>query len=362
MNNKIIPTVILAVATILLLQNCKSQQTNVTEQISIDSVNFERGDFRAMFYNCENLFDTFDDTLKNDDEFLPDGAKFWSLHKYYEKLSNISKVITAVGGWEPPEIVGLCEIENQYVLEGITKQSPLKAFNYKIIHYESPDKRGIDVALLYQPNKFKPIFTKKIRIDFPGEPDHKTRDILYVVGTTTKKDTLHVFVNHWPSRWGGMLESEDSRIYVASVLRHNVDSIFNVNSHAKILIMGDLNDFPDNKSVLETLNTLHDFSDIKSNELHNLSYYLQFEKGKFSHRYQGEAGVLDQMIVSGALLDSTANFYTTKEDAHIYDADFLLEKEENFIGYKPYRTYIGYKYHGGYSDHLPPYLDFHFKK
>lgn len=352
---------LLFLTLLLLLNNCKSQKSSVNQSVTIDTLNFERGDYRIMFYNCENFFDTFDDTLKNDNEFLPDGEKHWSIHKYYEKLSNISKVITAVGGWEPPEIVGVCEVENYYVLESLTKHSPLKAFNYKIIHYESPDKRGIDVGLLYQPNKFTPISTKKIEVVF-SDNGRPTRDILYVAGTTTKKDTLHIFVNHWPSRWGGMLESEPKRRFVASLLRTKIDSLFVVNPKAKILIMGDLNDFPDNKSIVEDLKALNNFSDIKPNELYNLSYYLQEEKGKFSHRYQGEAGILDQMIVSGALLDSTSNFYTTKDNAHIYDADFLLEKEENFVGYKPFRTYIGYKYHGGYSDHLPPYLDLFYKK
>jgi Endonuclease/Exonuclease/phosphatase family len=360
MKTKFVQIFFFTIIIVFAFQNCKTQKETSIAEIKVDTLNFERGDYRIMFYNCENLFDTYDDTLKNDDEFLPDGAKFWSSYKYYEKLSNIAKVITAVGGWEPPEIVGVCEIENYFVLEGLTKISPLKVFNYKIIHYESPDARGIDVALLYLPNKFRPIYTKNFQVNFP-DTDRKTRDILYVVGTTTKKDTLHIFVNHWPSRWGGMLESEGKRMFVASLLREKTDSIFATNRHAKILIMGDLNDFPDNKSILENLGALTEFDDIKSNELYNLSYYLQEVKGKFSHRYQGHAGVLDQMIVSGAFLDKTANIYTTKEDAHIYDAEFLLEKEENFVGYKPNRTYIGFKYHGGFSDHLPAYIDLHYK-
>ncbi len=352
---------IILIVSIFVFQACRGNQNTVV-QTTTDTVNVERGDFRVMFYNCENLFDTFDDSLKNDDEFLPNGAKHWTINKYYEKLSNISKVITAVGGWEPADIVGLCEVENHYVLEGLTQVAPLKNLNYKIIHFESPDKRGIDVALLYQASTFLPIKTQKLTVKFPSSMGRPTRDILYVVGKTKHKDTLHIFVNHWPSRWGGMLESEPKRRFVASFLRTKVDSIFATNNKANILIMGDLNDFPDNMSVMEDLKALTDFSDIKSNELYNLSYYLQEEKGKFSHRYQGEAGILDQMIISGALLNPEANFFTTKDNAHIYDADFLLEKEENFIGYKPFRTYIGYKYHGGYSDHLPPYLDFYFKK
>ncbi len=360
---KFIAILAVSIFSLIFLFSCNPQKKIAdSDDLKTDTVFFERGDYRIMFYNVENLFDTFDDTLKNDNEFLPDGEKYWTLSRYYEKLSNIAKVVIAVGGWDPPEIIGLCEIENLYVLEGITKQSALKIFNYKIIHYESPDRRGIDVGFLYLPQKFNPISSKNIRINFPDDPDLKTRDILYVCGTTNKKDTLHIFVNHWPSRWGGMLESEPKRMFVADVLRHTVDSIFKTNSNAKIFIMGDLNDFPDNNSVTKNLRALKDFTDIKSNELYNLSYFLQEEVGKFSHRYQGEAGILDQMIVSGALLNTEANLYTAKENAHVFDAEFLLEKEENFVGYKPFRTYIGYKFHGGYSDHLPVYIDLFYKK
>ena len=356
----IIPVVFISA---FFFQNCNSNKYPVKNNSQIDSVNFERGDFRAMFYNCENFFDIYNDSLKLDDEFTPDGAKHWTWNKYQEKLGHISRVITSVGGWEPPDIVGVCEIENYFVLDQLTNDAPLSVFNYKIIHYESPDNRGIDVALLYIPSKFRPISTKKITINFPaslgGRP---TRDILYVKGQTTNKDTLHVFVNHWPSRWGGMLETEAKRMFVATVLRASVDSIFATNSAAKIIIMGDLNDFPTNKSVNESLGALHDFSNIKTDEIYNLSYYLEEVKGLYSHRYHGEGGILDQMMVSGALLDKSASIYTTPDNAHIYNADFLLEPDDDNVGYKPFRTYIGYKYHGGYSDHLPAYLDLFFQK
>ncbi|MBN2662098.1 MAG: endonuclease [Bacteroidales bacterium] len=346
----------------LLFQNCNSGKYSLKNDAQIDSVNIERGDFRVMFYNCENFFDIFDDSLKLDDEFTPDGAKHWSWNKYQEKLGNLSRVITSVGGWEPPDIVGLCEVENYFVLNQLTNDAPLSVFNYKIIHYESPDSRGIDVALLYIPAKFRPIFAKKITVNFPASMGGRpTRDILYVKGLTTNKDTLHIYVNHWPSRWGGMLESEEKRMFVGSLLRANIDSVFATNAAAKIIIMGDLNDFPTNKSITDSLRALHEFNNIKSNELYNLSYYLQETKGAYSHKYQGESGILDQMIISGALLDNSAKIYTTPDNAHIYNADFLLEDDNDNVGYKPFRTYIGYKYHGGYSDHLPAYLDLFFQ-
>ncbi len=322
----------------------------------------KRGDIRIMFYNCENFFDIYNDSVKLDDEFTPEGKKHWTFRRFLEKVSHISKVIVAIGGWQPPEIIGLCEIENRYVLNYLTQKGPLKKIGYKIIHYESPDRRGIDVGFLYLPNKFHPIMSKKIPVNFPPNMGKKTRDILYVKGTINNGDTLHIFVNHWPSRWGGMLETEPKRMFVAALLRKNVDSIFQTNPKAKIIIIGDLNDYPTNRSLLESLKAKGDFKNIKTNELYNLSYYLQEVKGKFSHKHQGEAGILDQIIVSGALLDTNNSVYTTKDDAHVFDAPFLREEDANYAGYKPFRTYIGYKYHGGFSDHFPVYLDLFIKK
>ncbi len=353
----------LFIVAIFLLQNCNTTKQVSNSNKNNDSSRTERGDYRIMFYNCENLFDIEDDSLKNDDEFTPDGDRHWSWYKFEEKLGHIARVITSVGGWEPPEVVGLCEIENYYVLQELTKKSPLKVFNYKIIHYESPDKRGIDVALLYIPGKFEPIATNKFTVNFPEKIGTRpTRDILYVKGLTSRNDTLHIFVNHWPSRWGGMLETEPKRMFVASLLRKKVDSVFTKNNNAKIVIMGDLNDFPTNKSLTQSLKVLNSFDNIKNDELYSLSFYLQEEKGLYSHKYHGESGILDHIIVSGALLDTNANIFTTKDNADIYNAEFLLEKDKNYVGYKPFRTFIGFKYNGGYSDHLPTYLDLFFKE
>jgi hypothetical protein len=312
--------------------------------------------YKVMFYNAENLFDTYDDSLINDEEFLPEGDRFWNNHKYYSKLTNIYKVIVAVGGWEPPAIIGLCEIENRKVLNDIVNNTPLVKFEYQIIHKESPDRRGIDVGLLYRKELFQPISYEAIPINFPDNPESKTRDILYVKGIVKKTDTLNIFINHWPSRWGGQLESEDRRLFVASVLRAKVDSIFKSNPKSNIIITGDFNDYPDNKSINEVLNASQDFNQIENIQLYNLSSYLYKSKNIGSHKYQGEWGVLDQFIVSGNLLSEEHKFYTTLDDIHIFKADFLLEPDEGYYGYMPKRTFIGYKYNGGFSDHLPTYL------
>jgi predicted extracellular nuclease len=312
---------------------------------------------RVMFYNVENLFDTRHDSLKNDEEFLAEGSRHWTADKMYKKINNIARVITAVGGWEPPDLVGLSEIENRYVLNALVRNSPLKVQNYQIIHRESPDIRGIDVALLYQRNKFRPVTIDFIPVIYEGNSHSTTREILMVKGLTNRKDTLFVFVNHWPSRWEGQLESEERRMFVASIVRNKVDSIFTCQPGANIIIMGDLNDYPDNKSLVDILKAKTEYDTIQENELYNLSYYLQFKKGLGTLKYDGHWGILDQMVVSGRLLVKNQQLFTSIEDAHVYNADFLLEKDEAQLGFKPFRTFIGFQYHGGFSDHLPVYLD-----
>ncbi len=316
-----------------------------------------RGDYRFMFYNCENLFDTIDDPKTRDDEFTPHGAKHWTPRKYYHKIHNIAKVITAVGGWNLPDVVGLCEIENKAVVEDIILKTHLKNSDYKIIHYESTDKRGIDVAMLYNRMTIFPIHSTPIRINFPFGAYKNTRDILYVKAATKSKDTLHIFLNHWPSRWGGQLPSEELRMYVASVLRSKVDSIFAAESHPNIVILGDLNDYPTNKSLIETLHTLHSYDRPKEKELYDLAYYLQEDEGLGSHKHDGEWGILDHTIISGTLLMGRAGLKIITDDAHVFNPDFLLEEDTKNTGKITNRTYIGYKYHGGYSDHLPVYVD-----
>ena len=321
-----------------------------------------RSSFRIMFYNAENFFDTKHDSAKNDQEFLPDAARHWTQQRYEEKIMHLARVITSVGGWNPPEIIGLCEVENRHCVDDLVENSPLKALNYKIIHKESPDKRGIDVAFLYQDKKFTPIHNEFIQIDYPKNP-RKTRDIIYVKGYTDKHDTLNIFVNHWPSRYGGQLSSEPNRIFVASVLRKKVDSLILVSRNPNIVIIGDLNDMPNNISVTKILKANSDIDKtiIRNDSLYNIAGYFKKSIGYGSHKFHGEWGVLDQIIVTGNLLLKTDKIYTTKNDYHIYKPKFLIEKDEKYFGIQPFRTYIGFKYHGGYSDHLPVFLDLYEK-
>jgi len=317
----------------------------------------EKQNFKIMCYNVENYFDCVDDSLTNDSEYLPTGMRAWNYTKYQKKQANISKVISAIGGWDAPALVGLCEIESEKGLVDLTRYSGLKNLKYKFLHHESPDARGVDVALLYQPRMFKPIHDEAIRILFPQAPGSKTRDILFASGIIPTGDTLHVFVCHFPSRLGGELESEDRRKFVASVVRTKVDSILSANLHPNIVIMGDFNDYPTNSSLRDILKAKPLTDTISDQELYNLMFQMHID-GKGTNKHNGEWGALDQLIVSGKLLNPGSSFFTLQSDAHIFDADFLLEDDKANLGKQPFRTYLGMKYQDGFTDHLPIYADF----
>jgi len=320
------------------------------------SVQSQDNFYRIMFYNAENLFDTKDDTLKNDDEFLPDSDHHWDNNKFYKKLNNTAKVIIGVGGWQTPTIVGLCEIENRYVLNQLVYDTPLKNFGYSFIHQESPDWRGIDVAMLYRKDHFITDTFFTIPVHFPFDAESKTRDILYVKGRLEGRDTLHIFINHWPSRYGGYLETKPKREFVAGLVRHGVDSLLKVNSDNRIVIMGDLNDGPSDESVATFLKAYLEPPD-SCCSLVNLMAPYDADKSTGTLKYHETWDVFDQMIVSSNLLNEADGLCVIDKKAMIYKPDFLLEKDDRYLGAKPFRTYNGFEYRGGFSDHLPVYLD-----
>ncbi|MEA3317292.1 MAG: hypothetical protein U9R54_04990 [Bacteroidota bacterium] len=309
--------------------------------------------FTVAFYNVENLFDTIDSPNTWDTEFTPEGKKKWNTERYNKKLNDIGKVLSSINKNELPEIVGLCEIENKSVLKDLIRTKTLNKNNYNIIHEDSRDGRGIDVALLYNKKEFKYISHKKIEINFEKDTKYKTRDILYVKGIASKTDTLHIFVNHWKSRSGGQKETEYKRIAIAKVLRENTDKILTNNKDAKIIIMGDLNDEPTNKSVRYVLGASENLND-KEN-LFNLMYDLD-SQGKGTHSYNSKWNMLDNLIVSKALINNT-NGYSVKENTgHIFREDFIMFYHAKAGMKIPNRTYGGPNYYGGYSDHLPVYF------
>lgn len=331
------------------IQNNLYSQNNILPEIE------KERHARIMFYNCENLFDSFDDSTTRDEEFLPCGERHWTYKKYQNKLNKTAQVIISAGGWEPVDLVGLCEIENKQVLNDLVFKSQLYLKEYQFIHKESPDLRGIDVALLYQPTSFNPIQKQFIEIEF-SDTSKKSREIIYCKGVLHKSDTIHVFVNHWPSRWGGQLESETFRIEAAETLRKTVDSIYNEDSQANIIIMGDLNDTPNNNSIIKYLNAPSYQKSTTKNQLINVSR-VNSDTKLGTHKHNGVWSILDQIIVSANLLSNKQALHTTNNSFTIINYDFLLEIDDKHLGIKPFRTFVGFKYNDGYSDHLPVFID-----
>jgi len=316
---------------------------------------------RIVFYNVENLFDPFDDTLKFDDEYTIMGFRGWSFTKFRKKVINTARVLINVGGWEPPAIIGLCEVENKLGLNYLCNRSPLKSFRYQYIHHESPDKRGIDVALLYRKEKFEHLYNEAIQIIFPFDTSSRTRDILYIKGLITRQDTLHVFVNHWPSRYGGYLGTKPKREYVASVLKQKVDSVFSFDKQAYIVIMGDFNDDPAENSISGILGAKGLNVNLLDDDLINLMYDKHGDGKEGTHKFKEHWGILDQFIVSSSFFQEGNKIKIMDDKAIIFSPDFLLIDDPQYLGFKTFRTYHGAKYQAGYSDHLPIYMDLIFR-
>lgn len=303
---------------------------------------------RVGFYNVENLFDTADDAKKRDEDFTPSGKNVWTKDKYKEKLNHLARVIDYMG---QPGLMGLAEVENQSAIKDLIKESAINDAKYAIVHQESPDFRGIDVALLYSTDEYKLVSRNFIQIDFPENivTNYTTRDLLHATLQNNKKEYIHVFVCHWPSRRGGVKESEPKRVYVAQQLRKEIDKIFNEFDNNHVIVMGDLNDEPSNKSVNQILSAKPEVSDPKSESLYDLVYEFDRE-GLGTHNYRGEWNMLDHIIVSGSLLDGKG---TDVKNTQIFNRDWMLFFHKKSNQYRPNRTFSGGKYYGGYSDHLP---------
>jgi exonuclease III len=305
------------------------------------------------FYNIENLFDTENDSLINDEEFLPEGSNKWTTERYNEKLNNMADVISQIGTeYVPtgPSIIGLSEIENRKVLEDLIATDKLKNLNYQIIHFDSPDERGVDVALLYQPTYFTVFNSKAIFTDL-GEDD-MTRDILLVSGIFNG-DTLHVFVNHWPSRSGGEKRSAPKRQISAETARVHIDSLQAINPQAKIILMGDLNDNPTDKSITEYLKATGEKEEAVNGILYN-PMTEKYKKGVGSNAYRDTWSLFDNLMVSEGLLGEDKSDYKFFK-AIIFSENFLIQKDGKYKGY-PFRTFSGSTYQSGYSDHFPVYM------
>jgi predicted extracellular nuclease len=306
-----------------------------------------------LFYNVENLFDTKDDPDTLDNEYLPFSAKKWDWSRYHTKIAHISKVIGSAGN-DLPVIVGLTEIENSEVLTDLINSDRLKSGKYHFVHYDSKDERGIDVALLYRQDYFQPVASQPILLTFPFDKEDRTRDVLYVRGMFAGQDTVHIFVNHWPSRREGTRESEPRRTYAAKTVRQFINGIFFEEPEAKIILMGDFNDPPDSYSLRKVLLAEPIDGSGKTN-LINLAFPL-FRKRAGTSNHRGRWLLFDQVIVSRSLIRPNNGIFISPSSFRIFDASWLLFTHPKYHEKMPNKTYSGEKYHGGYSDHLPVYV------
>ena len=313
---------------------------------------------RIAFWNLENFFDPYVDSTRSYNEYTEDGSQHWTLSRFYKKRNNIYKTILSLSEGEPLAILGMCEVENTFVTTMLFQDTPLDKHNYRVIHYEGDDRRGIDVALVYSIDKLRLISSEPIKVRNPDDKNFKTRDILYAKFFDRNNDTLHCFVNHWTSRYGGEKETIHLREMTARLLKNKVDSLIRINkSIPKIVIMGDFNDTPYDNSVLNVLSAKppEDFSD--NDTLVNLfanGKSLGFE-GTLKHQYRWQ--IFDQIIISSSLYNDCESIHYKKKSATIFHDDFLFVEDETYGGKKLFRTYVGPKYQGGYSDHLPVYID-----
>ncbi len=307
-------------------------------------------DFTIGFYNLENLFDTIDDPKVLDEEFLPTSSNQWNAQRYSNKLQNMAQVIAALNNNKGVDLLGVCEIENRFVLDDLLKTEELESNNYSIVHYDSPDARGIDVALFYNRKKFKLLSSKPLKVSY-DEKNFATRDILW--STFLKgKDTLHVFVNHWPSRRGGPETSEPKRIAAAQTLLTYLTPLLK-NPNARVVIIGDFNDEPGNRSLSEVLNTYDKPQPDCNTCLFNPMIDLQRKK-LGTHYYRGVYSMFDQIIFTSNL--SLPEYFDNNYSAvRIFKEEFLMKIDTARNSKQPSRTFEGSRYNGGYSDHLPVY-------
>lgn len=308
------------------------------------------------FYNLENLFDTINDPKISDEEFLPQGDKKYTNKIFQHKLGQLSSVISEVGTTITPDgfaILGVSEVENRWVLEQLVQQPAIAKRNYQIEHYDSPDNRGVDVGLLYNPRYFTVLSSEPLEVkltDDKGKALYPTRDVLYVKGLLLGEET-HIYVNHWPSRRGGEEASAPRRQQAARVVRNSIDEVLQANPHAKIIVMGDLNDDPVNVSVAKVLNANGKLNTLEDGQLYN-PFMNFYKKGIGSLAWNDSWNLFDQIIVSQGFLGDEASKKFFFKKAEVYNQAYLTQKSGNFKGY-PWRTYIGNEYAGGYSDHFP---------
>lgn len=304
---------------------------------------------RIVFWNVENLFDTINDPLTQDDEYTPEGSRHWNGFKYRHKLRNLAQALAALGGWERPAVIGLCEVENRSVVYDLFHTTILKQAGYQLIHEESKDPRGIDPVFVYDPKQFRAYTHKKVELVYEKDTG---RHILYMAGTAGRGDTLHLFMNHWPSKFSGARETDPKRMRAAQTLLDFCNGIWKNDSAACIIAGGDFNDEPREKSIVMGLQAADPAQWAGNRRLYNLATGV--EGG--SHKFREHWSLIDQVFVSGACLK---RLYGPSQQ--LGTLPFLLKDDLTYMGQKPFRTFTGFSWEGGYADHLPVYIDLYVK-
>ncbi|WP_273568364.1 endonuclease/exonuclease/phosphatase family protein [Maribacter halichondriae] len=310
----------------------------------------------VAFYNVENLFDTVNDTLIFDDDRTPEGKDHWTVERYEKKVGDIVRVLSEIGSNvtnTSPDIIGICEVENRKVVEDLINHPTLQQKDYGIVHFDSPDERGIDVALLYKKSAFLPISFESHRLLLIDDEEERnyTRDQLVVSGLLDNEN-IHLIVNHWPSRSGGEARSKPNRMAAAKLNKRIIDSIQRLDASVKIISMGDFNDGPKDDSFTKILGTKGKREKVMENELFNPMEKLH-RKGIGSLAYRDKWNLFDQIYFTGNFLHSKDEYRFWK--AGVYNPKYLITKKGQYKGY-PFRTYAGGSYAGGYSDHFPVYV------
>jgi len=310
------------------------------------------GTFRAvgqeldiMFYNVENLFDTVDDTTKNDDEFLPEGSRRWTLSRYHKKINNLARVIAAGGQWELPMLAGLCEVENEHVVRDLVYGTVLSAGNYGIVHRESPDPRGIDLALIYRRDYVRILEVRSWVPYFEEPAQFESRNLLYAK-MTIYGDTLNMILCHFPSRRGGVLAAGDLRQKMALLVREKADSLIHADVNAALVVMGDFNAGTEDETILTMT---------AGNMLVNTATG-QESRLQGSYKYQGMWEMIDQVLVSASMADDSGPFRADMQSIKTVSEPFMLSDDADYPGKKPLSSYSGFRWTGGYSDHVPVML------
>ena len=313
----------------------------------------------VAFYNCENFYDTVHNPAVNDVEFLPTSEKKYNSAIYLDKVKHLASVISQIGTDINPDgisLMGVAEIENDTVMNDLIHHPLLTDRNYKIVHYDSKDERGMDVGFIYNPKYFTVLDSKPLPVQLPSHSKgaYYTRDVLYVRGTLDG-EVVNVYVNHWPSRLGGEERSAPARAAAAMVSKHHMDSIIQIHPDEKFIIMGDLNDDPISPSVTRVLNAKEKQDDVKRGGLYN-PWIDMYKKGIGTLAYQDAWGLFDQIIISQAWLPKNQDGFFFYQP-YVFNKDFMIETKGRYKGY-PMRTWDGNDYRGGYSDHFPTYIIF----